>query len=246
MAPGATIETAVSETDIFASTTGHSNILHLVHMEMLIVGSTGHFGNEIDFVDSEGFDGMKSTTSCLRLSRLGPLSLFIQHATSTSTVLGRVNQAMSNAFAEHFDNEIDLAGSEGLQGLQVYNNIFQKIISSLVTVQMSRFMVCATGHHPILMWRPVTNLVLMLFDLFRYWQETTAYENEVYLLPTTGSKFKVTSCTFSTRYGASPSLFRDGQFLEVSRLRALSRVGTAVVAVGRFCRFQGLWPSRGW
>ena len=38
----AAIETAVSETDIFASTTGHSNIMDLVHMEMLLVGSTGN------------------------------------------------------------------------------------------------------------------------------------------------------------------------------------------------------------
>ena len=60
------------------------------------------FDNEIDFADSEGFDGMKSTTSCLRLARLRLLSLFIQHATSTSTILGRVNHAMSNDFAEHF------------------------------------------------------------------------------------------------------------------------------------------------
>ena len=73
----AAIETAVSETDMFASTTDHSNIIDLVHMEMLIVGSTGHFDNEIEFADYEGFDGMKSTTSCLRLPRLKLLSLFI-------------------------------------------------------------------------------------------------------------------------------------------------------------------------
>ena len=80
----AATQTAVSETDIFASTTFHSNIIDLVHMEMLIFGSL-------------------ETTSCLRLARLRLLSLFIQHATSTSTFLGRVNHAMSNAFAEHFD-----------------------------------------------------------------------------------------------------------------------------------------------
>ena len=38
----ATIETAVTERDIFVSTTGHSNIIDLVHMEMLIFGSTGN------------------------------------------------------------------------------------------------------------------------------------------------------------------------------------------------------------
>ena len=55
----AAIETAVTETGIFASTTGHSNIIDLVHMEILIVGSTGHFDNEIDFADSEGFDCLR-------------------------------------------------------------------------------------------------------------------------------------------------------------------------------------------
>ena len=81
---------------------------------------------------------------------------------------------------------------------------------------------CATGHHPFLMLRPFTSLVLMQLDLFRYWQGTTAYENEVYLLP---KQFdvEVTSCRFSTRYGALPSLFGDRQFLEVSSLKALSR-----------------------
>ena len=81
-------------------------------------------------------------------------------------------------------------------------------------------------------------------DLFRYWRETTAYENEVYVLP---KQFdvKVTSCAFPTRYGAPASLIRDRQFLEVSSLRALSRVGTAVVAVDRSCRFQVYGPFEG-
>ena len=67
-----------------------------------------------------------------------------------------------------------------------------------------------------------------------------AYENEIYLLP---KQFdvEVTSCRFSTRYGALQSLFGDRQFLEVSSLKALSRL-----AIGRFCRFQGLWSFRGW
>ena len=53
-----------------------------------------------------------------------------------------------------------------------------------------------------------------------------------------------------TRYGAPPSLFRDRQLLEVSSLRALSRVGTAVVAIGRFCGYGPCEPpvkfSRCW
>ena len=44
----AAIETAVSETDIFASSTCHYNVIILVYVKMLIVGNTGHLDNEID------------------------------------------------------------------------------------------------------------------------------------------------------------------------------------------------------
>ena len=118
MVPGSIHWNRRVQADISSSPTGHFNIINLVRMEMLIVGNTGHFDNEIDFADSEGLDGMKSSTPCIRLLRLRLLSLFIQHATSTSTLLGRMVQAMSNAFDEHFDNEIDLAGTEGLPGVQ--------------------------------------------------------------------------------------------------------------------------------
>ena len=66
----AAIETAVSETDIIASSTCNFNIITLVHMEMLknnaIVGNIGHFDNEIEFADSEGLEGMKVATLSLR------------------------------------------------------------------------------------------------------------------------------------------------------------------------------------
>ena len=60
---------------------------------------------------------------------------------------------------------------------------------------------CATGHHPFLMSCSSTNLVLVGLDLFGYWPETSAYRNEVYLLPKQ-LDVKVTSYTFSTRHGA--------------------------------------------
>ena len=54
----AAIETAVSETDIFASSTCNLNILNFVHMEMLknnaFVGNTRQFDT-----GSEVFEGMK-------------------------------------------------------------------------------------------------------------------------------------------------------------------------------------------
>ena len=62
----AAIETAVSETDIFASSTCNFNIITLVHVTMLIVRNIGLFDNEIDFADSEGLEGMKVAAASLR------------------------------------------------------------------------------------------------------------------------------------------------------------------------------------
>ena len=42
---------------------------------------------------------------------------------------------------------------------------------------------CATGRLPFLILRPFVSLVFMQLDLFTCWQGTTAYENEIYLLP---------------------------------------------------------------
>ena len=59
----------------------------------------------------------------------------------------------------------------------------------------------ASGHHSFLMSRSFTNLVSVKLDLFRYWQETTAYKYDVYLLPKQLHE-KVTSRTLLTRYRA--------------------------------------------
>merc|ERR1711957_1016290 len=59
----ATMEEAVSEIDIFCSTTGNFNIITLAHMKKMknnaIVGNIGHFDNEIDMAGLEGFAGIK-------------------------------------------------------------------------------------------------------------------------------------------------------------------------------------------
>ena len=53
-------EIVVPEIDIFVSSTGNFNLSTLDHMKKLknssIVGSTGHFDDEIDFADSESLD----------------------------------------------------------------------------------------------------------------------------------------------------------------------------------------------
>merc|ERR1712085_51143 len=58
-----TMESVVSEIDIFTSATGNFDIITLEHMKKMknnaIVGNIGHFDNEIDMAGLEGFPGIK-------------------------------------------------------------------------------------------------------------------------------------------------------------------------------------------
>merc|ERR1712228_615043 len=91
----------------------------------------------------------------------------------------------------HFDNEIDMAGLEGFEGIKVEN----------IKPQVDRFVFpdghgvivlasgrllnlgCATGHPSFVMSCSFTNQVLAQIDLNRNWKNTKAYKNDVYLLP---------------------------------------------------------------
>jgi len=59
----ATLESVVGEMDIFVTTTGNFNIIRLEHMQKMknnaIVGNIGHFDNEIQMEQLEGFPGIK-------------------------------------------------------------------------------------------------------------------------------------------------------------------------------------------
>merc|ERR1711881_280750 len=58
-----TLESVVGEMDIFVTTTGNFNIIRLEHMQKMknnaIVGNIGHFDNEIQMAELEGFPGIK-------------------------------------------------------------------------------------------------------------------------------------------------------------------------------------------
>merc|ERR1712153_204309 len=58
-----TLESVVSEMDIFVTTTGNFDIIRLEHMQKMknnaIVGNIGHFDNEIQMEQLEGFPGIK-------------------------------------------------------------------------------------------------------------------------------------------------------------------------------------------
>merc|ERR1712167_534438 len=58
-----TLESVVGEMDIFVTTTGNFNIITLEHMKKMknnaIVGNIGHFDDEIEMAELEGFAGIK-------------------------------------------------------------------------------------------------------------------------------------------------------------------------------------------
>jgi len=91
----------------------------------------------------------------------------------------------------HFDNEIDMAGLEGLEGMKV-DNIKPQVDRfvfpdghGVIVLASGRLLNlgCATGHPSFVMSCSFTNQVLAQLDLLRNWKETKAYKNEVYLLP---------------------------------------------------------------
>merc|ERR1739845_326651 len=91
----------------------------------------------------------------------------------------------------HFDNEIDMAGLESLEGSKAEN----------IKPQVDRFVFpdghgvivlaegrllnlgCATGHPSFVMSCSFTNQVLAQLDLLKNWKENKGYKNQVYLLP---------------------------------------------------------------
>jgi adenosylhomocysteinase len=108
--------------------------------------------------------------------------------------LEHMKQMKNNAIVGnigHFDNEIDMAGLEGFEGIKVEN----------IKPQVDRFVFpdghgvivlasgrllnlgCATGHPSFVMSCSFTNQALAQLDLLNNWKETKKYENKVYLLP---------------------------------------------------------------
>merc|ERR1712000_429775 len=91
----------------------------------------------------------------------------------------------------HFDNEIDMAGLEGLEGIKCENikpqvDRFQFPDGHGVIVLASGRLLnlgCATGHPSFVMSCSFTNQTLAQLDLLKNWKETKAYKNNVYLLP---------------------------------------------------------------
>jgi len=91
----------------------------------------------------------------------------------------------------HFDNEIDMAGLEGIKGIKV-ENIKPQVDRyefpdghGVIVLAAGRLLNlgCATGHPSFVMSCSFTNQTLAQLDLVKNWKETKAYKNDVYLLP---------------------------------------------------------------
>jgi len=94
----------------------------------------------------------------------------------------------------HFDNEIDMAGLEGAEGIKI-ENIKPQVDrfafpsgNGVIVLASGRLLNlgCATGHPSFVMSCSFTNQTLAQLDLLRNWKEADAskkYKNDVYLLP---------------------------------------------------------------
>merc|ERR1712025_1359206 len=91
----------------------------------------------------------------------------------------------------HFDNEIDMAGLEGSEGVKIENIKPQvdKFVfpngNGIIVLASGRLLNlgCATDHPSFVMSCSFTNQVLAQLDLLKNWKETKQYKNDVYLLP---------------------------------------------------------------
>jgi len=94
----------------------------------------------------------------------------------------------------HFDNEIDMAGLEGTEGIKVESikpQVDRFVFPNgkgVIVLAAGRLLNlgCATGHPSFVMSCSFTNQTLAQLDLLRNWKETNAdkkYKNDVYLLP---------------------------------------------------------------
>merc|ERR1719461_2483914 len=105
-----------------------------------------------------------------------------------------VEQMKNNAIIGnigHFDNEIDMAGLEKLEGIKVENikpQVDRFIFPDghgVIVLAAGRLLNlgCATGHPSFVMSCSFTNQVLAQIDLNHNWTTDKAYKNDVYLLP---------------------------------------------------------------
>merc|ERR1711968_207285 len=131
-------------------------------------------------------------------SVVGEIDIFVTTTGNFNIItLDMMKKMKNNAIVGnigHFDNEIDMAGLEGMAGIKVENikpQVDRFVFpsgSGIIVLASGRLLNlgCATGHPSFVMSCSFTNQTLAQLDLLRNYKETNAdkkYKNDVYLLP---------------------------------------------------------------
>merc|ERR1712039_274452 len=128
-------------------------------------------------------------------SVVGEIDIFVSATGNYDIIrLEHMKKMKNNAIVGnigHFDNEIDMAGLEKMEGIKV-DNIKPQVDRfvfpdghGVIVLASGRLLNlgCATGHPSFVMSCSFTNQVLAQLDILNNWQKTKAYKNDVYLLP---------------------------------------------------------------
>merc|ERR1712014_400356 len=131
-------------------------------------------------------------------SVVGEIDIFVTTTGNFNIItLADMKKMKNNAIVGnigHFDNEIDMAGLEGAEGIKIENikpQVDRFVFpngNGIIVLASGRLLNlgCATGHPSFVMSCSFTNQTLAQLDLLRNWKETDAskkYQNDVYLLP---------------------------------------------------------------
>merc|ERR1711974_62099 len=114
----ATMGEVVGEIDIFVTTTGNFKIITLEHMKKMknnaIVGNIGHFDNEIEMAELEGFPGIKVENIKPQVDRFlfpdghGIIVLASGRLLNLGCVTGHPSFVMSCSFTNQVLGQLDL------------------------------------------------------------------------------------------------------------------------------------------
>merc|ERR1712228_1140386 len=128
-------------------------------------------------------------------SVVGEIDIFVTTTGNFNIITVDMMKKMKNnaivGNIDHFDNEIDMAGLEGMSGIKVENikpQVDRFVFPDghgIIVLASGRLLNlgCATGHPSFVVSCSFTNQVLGQLDLLRNWKENKGYKNHVYLLP---------------------------------------------------------------
>merc|ERR1712195_291243 len=127
-----TMEQVVGDIDIFVTTTGNFNIITLEHMKKMknnaIVGNIGHFDNEIQMENLEGFPGIKVENIKPQVDRFefpdghGIIVLASGRLLNLGCATGHPSFVMSCSFTNQTLAQLDLVKNSKLGAAKKYKN----------------------------------------------------------------------------------------------------------------------------